>query len=161
RQGFYCCYINLERSPDRRAKMVAELKRAGVVADRISAVDYREGFEGLGVSYHPTLRRWVGGPMAPAEIACCESHRRALRSFLASGEEVGVILEDDAILSSDFREAVQALIRRTSGWGLVRLEWRKRGVLLDPGVAVGGRSLVIPRNMTYGATALMFSRAAA
>ena len=160
-QAFHCVFINLDRSPDRRFEIEAELKAAGVEAERIAAVDARGGFADADIAYSSKKRRWVGAPLGAGEIACAESHRRALRRIVESGAAFGVVLEDDAVLAPGFREAVVALTTDTAGWESVRLEWRKRGVMLDTGVEAGRGRLVIPRNMTYGSTAMLFSRTGA
>ncbi len=156
-QSFFCCFINLDRSVDRRESLEAQLSAAGVAATRISASN---GVADVGehIRYRPDWRRWIGGQLGPGEIGCAESHRRALRALIESGAPAGVVLEDDAQLSPDFRNVVEHLVTRTSAWDLVRLEQRKQGVLVDPGVHLpAGRKVVVPRNVTFGSTAMLYS----
>lgn len=158
-QGFRCLYINLDRSVDRRAQVEAELASAGVEAKRVSGFD---GKLSLGIeptSYRPWRRALVGSPLNPAEIGCVESHRRALRELVEAGCAFGVILEDDVALLPGFRDAVAAVIHDTAGWDVVRLEWRKQGVLADPQISTRlGHRLVVPKNMTFGSAAFLYSR---
>lgn len=156
-QTFFCCFINLDRSKDRCDNIEGQLRAAGVVAMRIVASE-GEAEAGDVPRYRPAWRRWIGGQLSHGEIGCAESHRRALRALVASGAAAGVVLEDDAQLSPDFRSVVEHLATRTSGWDLVRLEQRKQGVLADPGVLLpAGRRLVVPRNVTFGSAAMLYS----
>lgn len=156
-QSFFCCFINLDRCVERRESIEAQLRDAGVVAVRVAASN-GAAEAGEGIRYRPDWRRWIGGQLGLGEIGCAESHRRALRAMIESGALFGVVLEDDAQLSPDFRGVVEHLVTRTSGWDLVRLEQRKEGVLADPGVfLLAGRRLVVPRNVTFGSTAMLYS----
>ncbi len=110
------------------------------------------------VRYRPRWRRWIGGQLGAGEIGCAESHRRALQRLVDSGARFGVILEDDAELAPDFRAAVEHLVSRTAGWDLVRLEQRKPDALARTGLRLpAGRTLVVPRNTTFGSTAMLYS----
>jgi glycosyl transferase, family 25 len=98
--------INLERSPERRAWMEAELARAGVEAIFVRAVDGRR--------FGPRCERASQFPakLSKAEVALTLSHRKTWRIFLASAADLAVVLEDDVHLGRDFR--------RTLG-----LDWRR------------------------------------
>lgn len=158
-QGFRCLYINLDRSADRRAEVEAEIAKAGIAAERVSGFDGKRDLGKLPTTYSATRRMFVGKQLNAAEIGCVESHRRALRSLVDAGDAFGVVLEDDVELLDGFSDAVEALIAETAGWHLVRLEWRKRGVLADSPVRLStGHRLVVPKNMTFGAAAFLYSR---
>ena len=153
-QAFFCCFINLDRSPDRWRAIERQLADAGVEAIRVAAVDGRNA----DARYRPRLRRWIGGQLGAGEVGCAESHRRALRCLVESGAACGVILEDDAELAPEFRQIVGHLASRTAGWDLVRLEQRKRDVLAWTGLRLpAGRTLAVPRNTTFGSTAMLYS----
>lgn len=153
-QAFFCCFINLDRCLDRRRRMDEQLADAGIEACRMAASDGREA----DVRYRPRWRRWIGGQLGAGEIGCAESHRRALQRLVDSGARFGVILEDDAELAPDFRAVVEHLVFRTAGWDLVRLEQRKPDVLAWTGLRLpAGRTLVVPRNTTFGSTAMLYS----
>jgi len=158
-QGFRCLYINL-RAPIRAAiEVEAEIAKAGVVAERVSGFDGKRDIGKLPTTYSATRRMLAGKQLNPAEIGCVESHRRALRILVDAGDAFGVILEDDAELLDGFRDAVEAVIAEAAGWHLVRLEWRKRGVLADSPVRLStGHKLVVPKNMTFGAASFLYSR---
>lgn len=158
-QGFRCLYINLDRSLDRREQVEAELAKAGVVAERVPGFDGKRDIGKLPTTYSATRRMFVGKQLNSSEIGCVESHRRALRILVEADNAFGVILEDDVELLDGFRDAVEALIAETAGWHLVRLEWRKRGVLAGSRIELStGHKLVVPKNMTFGAAAFLYSR---
>lgn len=158
-QSFRCLYINLDRSLDRREQVEAEIAKAGVAAGRVPGFDGKRDIGMLPTTYSATRRMFVGKQLNPAEIGCVESHRRALRMLGEGGDAFGVILEDDVELLDGFRSAVDALIAETTGWHIIRLEWRKRGVLADTQVRVStGHKLLVPKNMTFGAAAFLYSQ---
>lgn len=158
-QGFRCLYINLDRSLDRREQVEAELAKAGVEAERVSGFDGKRDIGKLPTTYDATRRMFVGKQLNVAEIGCVESHRRALRILVEAGDAFGVVLEDDVELLEGFRDAVEALISETAGWHIVRLEWRKRGVLASSRVSLStGNRLVVPKNTTFGAASFLYSR---
>ncbi|RYY93928.1 MAG: glycosyltransferase family 25 protein [Alphaproteobacteria bacterium] len=157
-QGFRCLYINLDRSLDRREQIEAEIAKAGVIAERVPGFDGKRDIGKLPTTYSPTRRAFVGKQLNAAEIGCVESHRRALRMLVEAGDAFGVVLEDDVELLDGFRGAVEALIAETAGWHIIRLEWRKRGVLADPRVSIStGHKVFVPKNMTFGAAAFLYS----
>jgi hypothetical protein len=81
-------YINLDRSPDRRARMEAELARVGVDwVKRFAAVD--------GKQITPGPRCAI----SPSELACFLSHTQLIES--APEDQYTVIFEDDVELSLD------------------------------------------------------------
>lgn len=161
-QGFRCLYINLDRSVDRREQVEVEIAKAGIVAERVPGFDGKRDIGTLPTAYSSTRRTFVGKQLNPAEIGCVESHRRALRILVEAGDAFGVVLEDDVELLDGFRDAVQALTAETAGWHIIRLEWRKRGVLATSQVSIStGHKLLVPKNMTFGAAAFLYSRGGA
>ncbi|WP_341890862.1 glycosyltransferase family 25 protein [Variovorax sp. YR752] len=87
------CYINLERSIDRRAAMDAQLQRLGLTGVRcLAATDAK--------TLAPSQ-----APITPGERACFLSHTEALAR--AKPGEALLVLEDDAQLS----EALPAVLR--------------------------------------------------
>lgn len=78
-------WINLERSPERRARMEAHFAARGVHARRVVAVDGNEPVA-------PYLRCREDNPFV---AACLASHLRAIHEAYAAGEEEAVFMEDD------------------------------------------------------------------
>jgi glycosyl transferase, family 25 len=145
--------INLARSPERRAWMEAELARVGVEGIFVRAVDGRRFGERCARNARPTLSK--------AEAALILSHRKAWRTFLASGADYAVVLEDDVHLGRDFK-ATLGLDWSLWNFDAVKLEtllheaWRSRR-----GEPAGARRLHRLGAEHLGAAAYLLSRAGA
>ncbi len=111
-------YINLDRSPERRAHVEDELARHGLVSDYVRFPARDAAQAGSGAS-----------PLEPGEIGCFRSHCDALRQFAAGKHHVHVA-EDDIVFSSRFAAVTGELIRS----GMLE---RYDLVFLDTVVAVG------------------------
>lgn len=168
--SLFVAYINLDRVPQRRAFMEAQLAAAGIAATRISAVDRAApGFTprgGLGRVREDVFieMNHDGRPYVAGEEACLQSHVLALTRFLDSGAPFGLILEDDAELAPGFRGLLDEIVAQADLWDLVKLEGnRRRG--RRPALVVAPLTppyrLVASMNQAAGAAALLFSRRAA
>ena len=78
--------INLERRPDRLARMTAQLEKAGLSFEVQVAVD------GQLETHEPKF-------LSKGAIGCWKSHVNAMRRIAESKAPFGLILEDDAVLS--------------------------------------------------------------
>lgn len=101
--------INLDRSVDRWQKLSAKAHELGLNITRVAAVDgkwtaedAREATDDL------AFRRNTGRLMLAGEYGCYRSHIRALQTFLDTGAEVGLILEDDVELEADLSDRAMA-----------------------------------------------------
>lgn len=101
--------INLDRSADRWQRLSAKANGLGLSLTRISAVDgkwtaedAREATDDL------AFRRNTGRLMLAGEYGCYRSHIRALQTFLDTGAEVGLIIEDDVELKADLSDRAMA-----------------------------------------------------
>lgn len=139
-------YINLDRASDRRASAERQAARFGITMERIEAVkgsdltpDDLKRYDRQGGKKYYTKE------LLPNECACIESHRKALRVFLKSGADYGVILEDDFELSPDFNEGIAWLTQQTKGWEMCKL-WSGYGKLYPLHRPINGKfNLVLPR----------------
>jgi glycosyl transferase family 25 len=92
--------ISLGRVPERQAHMHAQMAHLGLAYEIVQAVDGREPIEGLERIYDRRRRlRTYGSDLTPAEIACCLSHLEACRRIVESEAGIGLVLEDDVVLS--------------------------------------------------------------
>ena len=74
--------------------------------------------------YSPPLnRRYAKRPLTDAEIAVYASHRRALRAFLDTNAEFGLILEDDFCLldPSALPSRIAAVLEARVRWDVLKL----------------------------------------
>jgi GR25 family glycosyltransferase involved in LPS biosynthesis len=81
--------INLDRRRDRLDRISADLRSHGLDFDRIRALD------------GSTLNPAPGDLVWPSMRACWNSHQTALRRICEADADFGLVLEDDAVLSSD------------------------------------------------------------
>lgn len=77
--------INLDSRVDRWTDVKAQSSQLGIEIIRISAVTYET------VSPSPFVTRVIA--------ATWQSHQRAMKSFLESGDDFGLIMEDDFVIS--------------------------------------------------------------
>ncbi|MGC4410991.1 glycosyl transferase family 25 (plasmid) [Rhizobium rosettiformans] len=101
--------INLDRSTDRWLRLSSRANELGLGVTRVSAVDgkwtakdEREATDDL------AFRRNTGRLMLAGEYGCYRSHIRALHTFLDSGVDVGLIIEDDVELTPDLQDRAMA-----------------------------------------------------
>jgi glycosyl transferase family 25 len=92
--------INLVRRPDRMAVMAAQLRALAIPYQRIDAVDAQTVTDDEIARYLPRHAE-LTFPLTRGAKSCFSSHRKAWETFLASGEDWGVVLEDDARLHPD------------------------------------------------------------
>jgi len=156
--------INLASSPDRMAHAEAQLLQAGFHCKRIDAFDGR-GLNLSAVADYDDLRtrRFMGRSMTPGEIGCYESHLRALRAFVESDAEVGLILEDDFQLEAGGGAAIKgvmAWLRENPCWHAINVGARKRKIS-SPLTDVGGHALVRAHYFPMLAHAMVWTRAGA
>ena len=78
--------INLERRPDRLARMTAELKKAGLNFEVQVAVD------GQLETHEPKF-------LSKGAVGCWKSHVNAMRRIVEAKAPFGLVLEDDAVFS--------------------------------------------------------------
>ena len=95
-------FINLDRSPDRRAEMSQRLSALGIAFERVPAIDGRS----LSSSAVDAVRIDTPGwkPLSAGEIGCFLSHRECWRRIAQGDEAYGCVFEDDVLLSSRLRD---------------------------------------------------------
>lgn len=155
--------INLARRPDRLQAMMRQLRRLGIPATRVRAVDAKTTEDAV------VDRCFAGdgplGEIAKGDKCCTLSHLRAWQMFLESRERFAIVLEDDVVLD---RRAAQLLRREDwipRGVGLLKLEQyvaAGKRILIGPPVEVGsGIKVGALQSKHTGAAAYIISREAA
>ena len=156
-------YINLSSAVERRASAEKQARDFGIDLQRIEAIAGRDLAENSLSSYDRKRRRQeFASDLTMNEHACILSHCKALRAFLDSGAEYGVILEDDFVLQAHFRESIDYLTRRTSGWQCLKL-YTGDGQLfpLGPRRPDAPVRLVFPKKLPWVAVGTLYTRAGA
>ncbi|HOQ38532.1 MAG TPA: glycosyltransferase family 25 protein [Acetivibrio sp.] len=117
-----CILINLDRSPERLTRMQERLNRINLPFRKVSAVDGKELVLTKEMINAAEYERCHGKYVVPTEVGCYLSHYRALQSFLESGKEFGLILEDDMEFCDDFMMVLEELIRNHQDWDVVKMD---------------------------------------
>ena len=95
--------INLERSLDRK-KSITEMARAlRLDLTFVNGVDGRNVVDLTELGYRRHInRRKYGRLLSAGEVGCYASHLKVAETFLASGEDLCIVLEDDAYIADEF-----------------------------------------------------------
>jgi glycosyl transferase, family 25 len=154
--------INLDRAPDRLARIAAQLEALGLPWTRLSAVDARRFTPAQqALLDEPTFRRRHGMTPLPGELGCYLSHVEAMREFLASPAQIAVILEDDVKLHPTLPAAVAALARHTERWDMVKLSGVHSGSPVPCLDLAAGHRLAVMLSKCTGSSAYALNRRAA
>lgn len=114
-------YINLDRDRARRVSIEGSLKRAGIHAERIAAIDGRSLPEWAAPYFPPSKLR-------PGEIGCYASHLLTMQTVLERGLPYALVLEDDAVFDTDAFATVDRLVKvLPDGWDYVHMVDNPRG----------------------------------
>ena len=98
------CVINLDSSIDRWHSIKSQFDAFGLEVERISGVLGKALMQEETAAVLKPVEFGYVYPLEPAEIGCFLSHRKAWEAFLGSGENLGMVLEDDARLAKEFPE---------------------------------------------------------
>lgn len=112
--------INLDKDKERLAATSQQLSQHGIDFERIPAI--------WGKDADPTpaagAAKATGRALLPGEIGCFLSHRAAAEAFLATDKELGLVLEDDLIVTEHAAETLTAFARcaaQLTNWSVVNL----------------------------------------
>jgi len=97
-----CYVINLDRSPQRMARLSALFGHSGIEVVRIAAID-GDGLAEAELAYWQSRSR-IWNPLTRHEIACFLSHRKAWKLAVEEGEPWAFVCEDDIHVSGAFRQ---------------------------------------------------------
>ncbi|WP_082525554.1 glycosyltransferase family 25 protein [Mesorhizobium sp. Root102] len=91
-----CLVINLDRSADRLAHIVAEFARIGIAFERVAGIDAKEH---PSLALQPQHAIHATRPLAGSEIACLHSHRACWTIIAQDDAPYGAVFEDDVVFS--------------------------------------------------------------
>ncbi len=121
--------INLDRAPERLAFFAAEARKAGLAFERVAAVDGKAMDAGeLEAQMSPDFQFQ---PINAGEAAVFLSHRKCWQRLVDSGENMALILEDDAVLADAIAPVLQAIGRFEQAFGIIRLETTGRRIVVE------------------------------
>ncbi|MGV1789674.1 glycosyl transferase [Rhizobium lusitanum] len=145
--------INIDRATERLAEIRRQGEEFGFRFERIHGLDGTLVPRDQWIDVdHERFQRRHGRTILPGEYGCYRSHLMALRRFLASGDEMAVIIEDDVALDADFLARAMAAKEAAPTADLVKLvnhRWGGfRAVSRSSRGDIVGRSLFGPQGST-------------
>jgi glycosyl transferase, family 25 len=105
--------INLARSSDRRSHITAELKKAGLEYEIVTAVDGKDVDLGDPAVIDPTFVTRIIFPAGSAGAAL--SHLAVYRKVIDDGLDAALVIEDDVTLPADIVSLADAVAARMPG----------------------------------------------
>ena len=119
--------INLRSAGQRWDTICRNIDPLGIPYTRIEAIDGNR--HAVNPHEYNRMRYNIthGKTTNPREVGCYLSHLKALRSFLDSGHNFGMILEDDIELPPNILDLIQAAQKQAAHWDLLRLSAHKPG----------------------------------
>jgi glycosyl transferase family 25 len=156
-----CYVINLDRATDRWESVIRSpgLKNLNII--RVSAIDGKT----LQPPY-PNFSPWGyflcrGRRINPNHVACYNSHLKAMNLFLESGEEHGLICEDDIAGTPELLDVLKNVLRYSDSWDLVRLTGFRQKPFVPFADLDGGYRLVSDLRCSTSAGCYLLNRKAA
>lgn len=160
--GLHTWVINLDRAPQRLARVSAQLQDLGLPWTRLPAVDARALTpEQTALLDEPAFRRKHGMTPLAGELGCYLSHVQAMRLLLASPAEFALVLEDDVLLSPSLPGVLQGLMQQRGRWDVAKLSAVHRGTPVPYLEVARGHQLAVMLSRCTGSSAYVLNRKAA
>lgn len=154
--------INLDRAPDRLARIAARLQALGLPWTRLPAVDARALTpEQRAALDEPAFCRKHGMTPLPGELGCYLSHVQAMQHLLASDAEFALVLEDDVLLHDSLPAVLRGLLAHPDRWDVVKLSAVHRGTPVPYLEVAPGQQLAVMLSRCTGSSAYLMNRRAA
>ena len=154
--------INLDRAPERWARISAQLQRLQLPCTRLAAVDAKALTPAQRAALdEPAFHRKHGMTPVPGELGCYLSHIEVMRHFLASDAEFALVLEDDVLLQDSLPAVLQGLMRHPARWDVAKLSAVHRGTPQPYLEVARGHQLAVMLSRCTGSSAYLMNRAAA
>jgi len=154
--------INLDRAPERLARISAQLQRLQLPYTRLAAVDARALTPAQQAELDaPAFHRKHGMTPVAGELGCYLSHVDVMRSFLASDAEFALVLEDDVLLQDSLPAVLQGLMKHRTRWDVAKLSAVHRGTPQPYLEVAPGHQLAVMLSRCTGSSAYLMNRQAA
>lgn len=152
--------INLPEAGDRLTAAEAELDRLDLPFVVVEAIRGKELDYPIAEFSEAGYKLLQGRRRIDAEVGCYLSHLKAIQCFLDSGEEHGLILEDDIKLSDNLKEII-SIAYKSASFDLLRLSSVNTGRWSRTIPLVDGYFLGVAFTREKGAGAYVLNRRAA
>jgi glycosyl transferase, family 25 len=160
--GLQTWVINLDRAPERLARVRAQLQQLQLPFTRLAAVDARALTpEQRAALDEPAYRRKHGMSPVPGELGCYLSHVAVMRAFLASDAAFALVLEDDVLLKPGLPAVLNGLMSNPGRWDVVKLSAVHRGTPMPYLEVAPGHQLAVMLSRCTGSSAYLMNRRAA
>ena len=160
--GLQTWVINLDRAPQRLARISSQLKNLGLAFTRIAAVDARAlTEEQVRQLDEPEFRRKHGMTPVMGELGCYLSHVRACELLLASNAAFALVLEDDVLLHDTLQPVLDGLMQHPARWDMVKLSAVHSGTPVPYLELCPGHQLAVMLSRCTGSSAYLMNRHAA
>jgi glycosyl transferase family 25 len=154
--------INLDRAPERLARISAQLQRLQLDFERIPAVDARAlSAEQRAALDEAGYRRRHGMSPLGGELGCYLSHVAAMDRFLQSSAEFALVLEDDVLLHDSLPAVLKGLMAHPARWDMVKLSAVHSGTPVAVLALAPGHDLAVMLSRCTGSSAYIVNRRAA
>ena len=154
--------INLDRAPDRLARISGRLEELGLSWARLPAVDARAMTpEQRAALDEPAFCRKHGMTPLLGELGCYLSHVQAMRLFVASEAEFALVLEDDVLLHDSLPAVLRGLMAHPQRWDVAKLSAVHRGTPVPYLEVSPGHQLAVMLSRCTGSSAYLMNRRAA
>jgi glycosyl transferase, family 25 len=160
--GLHTWVINLDRAPERLARINTQLQRLNLPYTRIAAVDARALTEAQKqLLDEPAYRRKHGMTPVLGELGCYLSHVQAMHLFLASQAQFALVLEDDVLLKDSLPAVLQGLLQNSPRWDVAKLSAVHSGTPMPYLQLAPGHALAVMLTRCTGSSAYLMNRKAA
>jgi glycosyl transferase family 25 len=161
-QGLETWVINLDRAPERLARISAQLDRLGLPWTRLPAVDARAMTPAQQSALDDAAyRRRHGKTPVPGELGCYLSHVEVMRRVVAGGAPFALVLEDDVLLKDSLPAVLRGLMAQPGRWDMVKLSGVHSGTPVPYLEVAPGHRLAVMLSRCTGSSAYLMNRRAA
>jgi glycosyl transferase family 25 len=124
---YHCLVITLEDAHERRATISSRLESLGIPYTFVPGVDGRK----IDVASHPRYTGWkrrtfFGRDLSGGELGCILAHRAVYEHIANTELAWSLVLEDDAILSDELTDVLDALLDVADEWDIIRFLGREK-----------------------------------
>jgi glycosyl transferase, family 25 len=160
--GLQTWVINLDRAPDRLARISQQLQRLALPFTRLPAVDARALQANQRAALdEPAYRRKHGMTPLLGELGCYLSHVEAMQRFLSSPAQFALVLEDDVVLHASLPAVLRGLLQHAQRWDMVKLSAVHSGTPVPVLQVAPGHALAVMLSRCTGSSAYIVNRRAA
>jgi glycosyl transferase, family 25 len=160
--GLHTWVINLDRAPERLARITEQLQRLQLPFTRLPAVDARSmTAPQQALLDAPNYCRQHGMTPLWGELGCYLSHVALMRQFLRSTAQFALVLEDDVLLHDSLPAVLRGLLQHATRWDMVKLSGVHSGTPVRVLNIAPGHDLAVMLSRCTGSSAYLINRHAA